>query len=38
MNNKNIIDSIQKFNSECFDAILTHKPMVVSGCFITTSD
>ena len=30
MNNKNIIDSIQKFNSECFDAILTHKPMVLA--------
>lgn len=26
---KNTIDSIQKFNSECLDAIVTHKPMVL---------
>jgi len=30
MNNKNIVDSIQKFNSECLDTILTHKPMVLA--------
>jgi len=26
---KNTIDSIQKFNSECLDAIVNHKPMVL---------
>jgi len=29
MSNKNTVDSIQKFNLECLDAVVTHKPMTL---------